>query len=334
MWVRYLTISFSTVYLQEGVNAAQRGDGLPITTFLFEEHESMPGDVFKTVLKMLGPIAWIGLAAGLQMAGALLFFRLPTDSVLVGTYVVISFSIYLLNRFTDVEDTYNCPDRGALFQRWSPLAAIPVVLMMGSLVLLVHTRQWTAWHVALMFLGTVYSVRMIPWWVGHRFQRVRIKDILFLKNLSVSLLWGISPFAIARAQEGAAFPPMTNLLVVVLAFCLTTLMNTMSCDVRDIEGDRQAGVQTVATRFGPQGTGLLVAGIALLASMTVAAVLLTGGVSARVALLFFAAVAWTVLVALPLYARDVGLPKAISEPLIDTQQVFCGTALIVLAMQG
>ena len=61
MWVRYLTISFSKVYLQERVNAAQRGDGLPITTFLFEEHESMPGDVFKTGLKMLGPSHGSGL---------------------------------------------------------------------------------------------------------------------------------------------------------------------------------------------------------------------------------------------------------------------------------
>ena len=52
------------------------------------------------------------------------------------------------------------------------------------------------------------------------------------------------------------------------------------------------------------------------------------------ALLFFVTVVWTVLAALPLYAPRLGLPKGISEPLIDTQQVFCGMGLIFLAMRG
>ncbi len=90
----------------------------------------------------------------------------------------------------------------------------------------------------------------------------------------------------------------------------------------------------MATRFGSRGTGLLLMGIAFMSSIAVAAGFLSGGVAARVALLFFVTVAWTVSAALPLYAPRLGLPKGISEPLIDTQQVFCGIGLIFLATPG
>jgi len=51
-------------------------------------------------------------------------------------------SIYLLNRFTDLEDAYNCPDQGFFFHRRTALVVIPIMLMIGSLAL-----AWPhGWH--------------------------------------------------------------------------------------------------------------------------------------------------------------------------------------------
>jgi hypothetical protein len=102
----------------------------------------MSGNSFTAGLKMLGPIVWLALGAGSQMGGALLLFHLSPTAVLIGTYATISFSIYLLNRFTDLEDAYNCPDQGFFFHRRTALVVIPIMLMIGSLAL-----AWPhGWH--------------------------------------------------------------------------------------------------------------------------------------------------------------------------------------------
>jgi 4-hydroxybenzoate polyprenyltransferase len=298
-----------------------------------QRQKYMPQKLFVSSIKMFGPIAWLTCAAAMQMAGALLLFGLAPDATLVGTYAVVSFSIYLLNRFTDVEDSYNCPSQADFFLRHRNIGiVVSVVLLIASLGVLIHTQQCTWWHLVWVVAGTLYSVRMIPWLVERRISRVRIKDVLFLKNLSVSLLWGITPFAVAGGQTAAVSPPLQDLLVVVLGFCLTTLMNTTSCDVRDLEGDQQAGVRTVATTLGKQGTGLLLLVFAVAGCVSVGVAMASGAVSAHAAQLFLFLVAWTAVVALPLYVRVFGIPKKFSEPLIDTQQVLCGAGLILLAM--
>jgi hypothetical protein len=38
------------------------------------------------------------------------------------------------------------------------------------------------------------------------------------------------------------------------------------------------------------------------------------------------------IVALPIYMEKMHISKLISEPLIDTQQIFCGVALIIFAV--
>jgi 4-hydroxybenzoate polyprenyltransferase len=266
-------------------------------------------------LKMFGPIAWLTFAAAMQMAGALLLFRLTPDATLVSTYGVVAFSIYLLNRFTDVEDSYNCPSQAAFFRGRNIGIAVPLVLMIASLGLLSYTRKCTLWHLVWTVSGILYSVRMIPWLVERRMTRVRIKDVFFLKNFSVSLLWGITPFTVACRQASAVSPPRKDLLVVVFAFFLTTLINTTSCDVRDLDGDRQAGVRTLATTLGKQRTGLLLFALAVAGCGVVGVAMVVGAVQTCVAEFFFASVAWTAIVALPLYVRILGIPKAFSEPL-------------------
>ena len=59
---------------------------------------------------------------------------------------------------------------------------------------------------------------------------------------------------------------------------------------------------------------------------------LSGNVSRTAAILFFINIAWTGVVAAPLYLKYLKLPKSYSEPLIDSQFVMNGLSLIVLAL--
>ncbi len=286
----------------------------------------------KSWFKIFAPIALLAFAAGLQMFGALLYFDSKPDAILIFSYVIISFSIYLLNRYTDDEDSINCPEQRMYFQRKKSLSAIPIAMIFISFVLLVSFSLLTIWHIVLIVCGVVYSVAMVPWLKNNKLVFLRLKDVVILKNISVSLLWGITPFAIAASTETTIHPSTLDLVVVIFAFCLTTFINTTSCDVRDIEGDQIAGVRTIAAILGRNMTGLILIGISVAASVFVGIVSYLGYLHANTILLFFITTLWTLLVSIPIYLKSINVPKIITEPLIDTQQILCGVALIFISV--
>jgi 4-hydroxybenzoate polyprenyltransferase len=286
----------------------------------------------KAAVKMLGPVAWLAFAAGLQMLGALLFFKAPLDPILISTYTIIAFGIYLLNRFTDKEDSYNCPEQKMFFQRKSTLIAFPIALIILSTLVLAVSNRLVLWHLVLVVSGILYSISIIPFIRNKSLCFIRLKDILFVKNVAVSLLWGIMPFAIAASQKTSTTPQKIELVTIIAAFCLSTLINTTSCDVRDVEGDRHAGAETIPTQFGINFTVFFLLLLGIIGSLFVAANFYLGNIGKAALCLFFATLLWTGIVAAPIYTKGLKLPKVISEPLIDTQQIFCGISLIVFSV--
>lgn len=281
---------------------------------------------------MLGPIAWLAFAAGLQMLGALLFFKAPVDWILISTYFFIAFGVYLLNRFTDKEDSYNYPEQKMFFQQKPLLIGIPIALMAFSFFLLAISSRLVIWHLVLIVFGILYSVSVIPFIQNKSLCFIRLKDILFVKNLAVSLLWGITPFALAASQKLSILPARSDLCIAMIAFCLTSLINTTSCDVRDIEGDRRAGIITLATRFGQKFPAIFLLSLGIIGCLVVEINYLIGNVGRAAMILFFANMVWTGIVAAPLYLKFLKLPKIFSEPLIDSQFVMNGISLIIFAL--
>jgi len=293
----------------------------------------MRSEFLKSWLTIFAPIALLSLAAGLQMFGALLFFDLPPNGILVFSYMLISFSIYLLNRYTDDEDSINCPEQKLYFQKKSSLLAIPIILIFISFILLASFSLLTIWHIVLIVCGVIYSVAMVPWFKNSKLAFIRLQDVVILKNLSVSLLWGITPFAIAASSEPLMHPPALDLIVVIFAFCLTTFINTTSCDVRDIEGDKIAGVRTIAAILGRNVTGIVLFCLSVAAIVFVGVLSYLNHLHVNTILLFFVTMLWTLLVSIPVYLQSIKLPKTITEPLIDTQQILCGVVLIFISIQ-
>lgn len=291
----------------------------------------MVSGTMKAAVKMFGPVAWLALAAGLQMLGALLFFKAPIDPILISSYTLIAFGVYLLNRFTDKEDSYNCPEQKMFFQRKSMLISFPISLILLSFLVLAVSNRLVVWHLILIVSGILYSISVIPFIRNKSLCLLRLKDILFVKNIAVSLLWGITPFAIAASQKISVTPPKMDLITIIVAFCLTTLINTTTCDVRDVEGDRYAGAKTLPTYFGVNFTMFFLLLLGVVGSIFAAINYYTGNIGKPAFFLFFAVLIWTVIVALPIYSKGLKLSKLFSEPLIDTQQVFCGISLILFS---
>jgi 4-hydroxybenzoate polyprenyltransferase len=285
----------------------------------------------KAAIQMLGPVTWIAFAAGLQLCGAFLFFQAPIDLILVATGTIITFSVYLLNRFTDDEDCYNCPEQKILFQQKPILISIPITLLIMSFLLLSFTGGFVNWDRVLIICGIFYSVSFIPVFKNKSIRFIRLKDVFFLKNILVSLLWGITPFALA-VSYGHILPPKNDFVVVILAFFITALINSTSGDVRDIMGDRIAGIVTFANFIGKKYTALCLSSMGVLGCVLVGINNYEGHIGKPATILFFATVLWSGIVAAPIYINKLHLPKIFSEPLIDSQVVFNGIALIILSV--
>ncbi|MBN1760854.1 MAG: UbiA family prenyltransferase [Chitinispirillaceae bacterium] len=286
----------------------------------------------KTTFKMLSPIALVAIAAGLQMAGALLFFKTAPDPFLIAGYVFITFGVYLFNRFTDCEDGFNCPEQRHFFQEQSRLILIPILVLSISILVLSATGRLSFWHIVLIVAGMFYSLRLIPHWRLGSIHFIRMKDIFFVKNLSVSILWSITPFAIAASQPASVIPVNADLIVIVLAFSITTLINTTTCDVRDIAGDRHVGVTTVATKLGKKRTGQYLFGLGLFVSIAVGTAFTARIISRPASILFVVTMTWTAFVSLPIYIKELRIPRNLAELLIDTQAIVCGVGLITLTL--
>lgn len=194
-----------------------------------------------------------------------------------------------------------------------------------------HASVLSTWHVVLAAGGFLYSVPIVPSFKGGSFRLLRLKEVAALKNLTVSVLWGVPPFAIAGSLETASAPPVGDLLVVVAAFCPTTLINTTSCDVRDIESDSAFGITTLAVRLGKNTIGAVLLALGSLSCIVVAIAWQWGAVGAHATALFFVTLIWTGLVALPVYRSELRLPEWLGEPLIDAQQIACGLLLVLIA---
>jgi 4-hydroxybenzoate polyprenyltransferase len=292
----------------------------------------MQSSSIKTAIRMLGPVLWLAFAAGLQMLGALLFFHTSSGFILITTYFFIAFGIYLFNRFTDKEDCYNSPAQKMYFQRRPFLKAIPIVLIVASIIILAISDHLVLWHVVLICGGIVYSASIFPFFKKKSFCFIRLKDILIVKNIVVGVLWGIPPFAIAAGQKTSIFPSQGDLFVIVSAFCLASFIDSISCDVIDMNGDRFAGLSTLPTRLGKKMTALLLSSTAIGACVLVGLGLSQGKIGVPPALLFLIILAWTGVITFLVFSGKITIAKSLIKPLLDTECVFCGFALIVYSL--
>ncbi len=169
-----------------------------------------------------------------------------------GTFMLIVFSVYAMNRYTDMREDFTTDIKRALFfSKTRYIFKISVGAMGLSLVLLLLAGKLNFFYLLLASVGTLYSFYLIPWYQrGKGLVFLRIKNILFLKNFTVAFLWGSAIFAIPMIHASRYESGTTVLYILALSFFLSTLNNTLFDDIRDEIGDRMAEIKTVPTVFG------------------------------------------------------------------------------------
>jgi 4-hydroxybenzoate polyprenyltransferase len=179
---------------------------------------------------------------------------LPVSPAACLIMFLTTFSVYNMNRKTDEsEDAINHAERFAFTQKYAKhlMAAAAIAYLLAFAIAGVSGIFTVAVASIPLVSGIFYSVAVLP--TGFRYRR--LKDIPCVKNLLVGVAWATPIALLSPLCIGAPVGVMTA--VVWFFFFLLTVINTIVCDMRDVDGDIAAGVKTLPSIVGVGRTRLL-----------------------------------------------------------------------------
>lgn len=198
---------------------------------------------------------------------AALYMGLSPGYTLGLVCAAVIFAVYGLNRFTDItEDFANDTGKMMFFAARRGIMAMAVLALCGAIVLLAVLERLNVYYSIVVSLGIAYSFRLIPWYRrGEGVVFLRLKEIPLVKNLVVSMLWGVSVFAVPLVFARGRFVPaeLAPVAVLIAALVVSTLNSTVFCDILDRTGDLLARNRTLPVLLGNAGTARLLLAVDL-----------------------------------------------------------------------
>jgi 4-hydroxybenzoate polyprenyltransferase len=163
---------------------------------------------------------------------------------------LMTFSMYGLNRLTDMnEDSINNASRVQFILKYKKQMSISLSLAYILATILALNKNLGSFYVSLivLFIGITYSVPLISFG-----KYKRLKDIPFIKNLVIGLIWGLVLILFPMYYLSSE---LTSVVVILFIFIIARLIiNTTLFDLRDIAGDKKAKISTLATSLGIKKT--------------------------------------------------------------------------------
>jgi 4-hydroxybenzoate polyprenyltransferase len=219
---------------------------------------------------------YLSFAAGAMVFISSILHQITFSLIVSVLGMLITYSIYNLNRKTDEsEDAINHAHRYAFTKKYekilyiSGIGAYLLALMLsgfyGISVILVSSIP--------LFTGLIYSMPILP--KGFRYRR--LKEIPVLKSLLVAIAWALPPALLPVYISGASLDLVT--LAVILFFFSLVFINTVLFDIRDLEGDRAAGVYTLPVLLGIPRTKTLLTVVNIIFGLSVLSLLLISHIS-------------------------------------------------------
>ena len=196
---------------------------------------------FLRSLKLLTSTA-VFLAVNAQMVSVFssLLYEAEVKPVILLIAFFLTIFVYNMNKVTDtVEDIINQPEvilRGRMFYLLSSLTALIICLFCSMMV------GVNAFLVVLTSLiaSVAYSVKLSP-------SIPRLKEIVGVKSIIVAFSWGLTGALLPACVQ--MVEPIKILLIFSFIF-IQLFINTILCDIRDIEGDRASGLRTIPLVLG------------------------------------------------------------------------------------
>lgn len=167
--------------------------------------------------------------------------ELPLQVVPLFIVFSVTMFVYSANRVTDLEeDAVNVPTRAAFTRQYGLYC-----LALGGLLYLCSVVLAVAWRLPQA------EYLLVPLVVAGLYSLGGLKRRLLVKNLLVGLSWGIIPLGV-----GVYYGVLWERDILFLFGYITCMLTVAAVifDIKDIEGDRDAGIRTLPNTVGPRTT--------------------------------------------------------------------------------
>ena len=187
---------------------------------------------------------FIALNASIVAAFSSLLYGVEVKPIILLIAFLATFSVYNMNRATDrAEDSINRPrvaSRSLLF------FLVPSMIASASCLLLSASVGTQALSVIVTSLiaSIFYSVKLSP-------SIPRLKEIVGLKSVLVAFSWGFTGALLPASSQAVDVAKMVMAFTYIF---IQILVNTILCDIRDMDGDRASGVKTIPIALGLSAT--------------------------------------------------------------------------------
>ena len=188
-------------------------------------------------------------------------------------FMVVSFlyffSMYNINHIADKDSVrINEPDRIEFYEKNRDI--LLKIGVTSSLVSLLISAFFGFASFLLMLisvcLGIAYSVKIFPSYISRHIKYQRLKDIPASKDVFVALAWAtvcVLVPASAKIWGGINFSIMASFVFVFLVSYIRSVL----FDIRDIQGDRFVGRETIPILIGKEKTKIFLLAISGLAAI-------------------------------------------------------------------
>lgn len=174
---------------------------------------------------------------------------------------LLTLSVYLNDRVADVDtDEVNTPKRSAFIRRHKQILYVVGSVSYGLAVGLSALAGPLAFGLA-MVPGIFWVMYAIDWGpkVGASF--MNLKKILIVNSATVAFGWSIVIVGLPLTFGVSLSLPTAG--IVFLYFFIGTFISTEIPNVRDVEGDRETGSDTLPVVFGVRKTRYILYGVVL-----------------------------------------------------------------------
>ncbi len=239
--------------------------------------------------------------------------------------ILLSFCAFLgfynLNILADRSDlSFDQPARRLSFRvRRGTLLPVSAAALGAAGVIGLFLGTWPCLLVLLtLLLGWAYCVPVLP----TRFQRRRLRDLPGAKEIMTSLGWATLTVLVPLLSEGEGLRyPLAPAVAFAFVFGVLFVRSTL-LDVRDIQGDRLVGRETIPVLIGPERTRILLIAVNILLSLLIVAASAISWLPPR-SYLFLAITAYGFFY-LYLYHRRILFRDLMSEVVVDGKLLLAG----------
>ncbi|HSX31720.1 MAG TPA: prenyltransferase [Candidatus Saccharimonadales bacterium] len=197
------------------------------------------------VFKTSRPVWWITTAVPF-MAGCLVASNKIDFSMLwIGTvYFAVCYNVlmYGINDIFDYESDIRNPRKTGVLAKHKHLPLLSIILILNIpfwvYFVVAGSAASTGWFILMMFMVVAYSVKGL-----------RFKEVPFLDSFTSSFHY-TSPFIFGILLAGGEY----LWLPAFLAFFVWAMANHALGAIQDITPDREAGIQSIATKLGAEKT--------------------------------------------------------------------------------